>query len=86
LSEASQLGYAVNRRELQLWANHHLFDRDGWPWIGKSRQARMAFFEGSAWSTEGGFAAMTVEGNPLKLNGSSRKRLEACHKGGGGHG
>lgn len=46
LSEASQLGYAVNRRELQLWANHDFFDQDGWPWIGKSRQARMAFFRG----------------------------------------
>ncbi len=46
LSEASQEGYVLSKRMLQLWSNHRIFDQNGWPWTGKSQQARMAFFRG----------------------------------------
>jgi hypothetical protein len=48
LSEVTQVGYSLSRRELQLWANHEIFDQDGWPWAGKSQDSRMAFFRGES--------------------------------------
>ena len=46
LSEASQEGYMLSSRMLQLWPNHRILDQIGRPWV---QQARMKIFMANDW-------------------------------------
>jgi predicted ribosomally synthesized peptide with nif11-like leader len=41
---AQAAGFAVEARDLQLWAHGEAFQAPWWPWAGRDRAARTAFF------------------------------------------
>jgi len=45
---AEERGYALNTRQLQLWAHGPCFDGPWWPWSGDDNASRrVAFFRGA---------------------------------------
>ena len=45
---AQERGFALNPRQLQLWAHSPCFDTPWWPWAGEhGANKRVAFFRGT---------------------------------------